>query len=337
MNFDYEINSLLQSDKPSVRYKTLVNVLGEDPSSKKVRKLSQEIKKCPHVNSLLQNQNEAGKISSYSSVYDKWQGAHWILTTLADIGYPFNDKALYKVKDEVLSFWLSPRFYQEFEAKSKADSYKKNGIPVMEGRHRTCASQQGYALYYLLKLGLEDPRIQNLVERLLHWQWPDGGWNCDKNPLASTSTIIHTAITFRGLSLYNKSFDDSTAKNSEKKAAEFLLERRLYKRKSNGLPISDEFTHLHYPLYWHFDILGGLKIMAEAGYIKDKRCADALNLLQKKYIPNKGWPSEKKYYKTSLNLSLGNDYVDWGGVNRNDANEWITVDALFVLKTAGVF
>jgi hypothetical protein len=52
----------------------------------------------------------------------------------------------------------------------------------MHGRHRRCASQQGYAVYYLLKLGLEHERVHDLVERLLHWRWPDGGWNCDKDP-----------------------------------------------------------------------------------------------------------------------------------------------------------
>ena len=38
--------------------------------------------------------------------------------------------------------------------------------------------RSSYALYFLLKLGLESERIHDLVERLLHWRWPDGGWNC---------------------------------------------------------------------------------------------------------------------------------------------------------------
>jgi hypothetical protein len=54
------------------------------------------------------------------------------------------------------------------------------------------AARQGYALYYLIKLGLENGRVDDLVERLLHWRWPDGGWNCDKEPSAAKSTFIHT-------------------------------------------------------------------------------------------------------------------------------------------------
>jgi hypothetical protein len=29
---------------------------------------------------------------------------------------------------------------------------------------------------------------------------------------------------------------------------------------------------LHYPCYWRYDILFGLKVMAEAGFIRDGRC-----------------------------------------------------------------
>ena len=108
-----------------------------------------------------------------------------------------------KTANNLLNYWTADHYFREFEVKTKADVYKKNllknGVPVMEGRYRRCASQQGYCLYYLLKLGFENQGIHKLAERLLHWQWPDGGWNCDKDPKASTSTLIHTAIALKGL------------------------------------------------------------------------------------------------------------------------------------------
>jgi len=69
----------------------------------------------------------------------------------------------------------------------------------MQGRYRRCASQQGNALYFLTKLGLIDQfAADRLVERLLHWQWPDGGWNCDKNPQADSSSIMQTLLSMCG-------------------------------------------------------------------------------------------------------------------------------------------
>lgn len=205
----------------------------------------------------------------------------------------------------------------------------------MEGRYRRCASQQGYALWYLQKLGLADKRIPQLVERLLHWQWPDGGWNCDKNPHADNSTLIHTAITLRGLALYAKNTNDKSAKQSADRAAEVLLERKIFKGRTFGRIIHKEFTYFHFPLYWHYDVLGALKILAEAGYIRDKRCSEALDFVESKQLSTGGWAAEKKYYKTSKSAVLNGDYVDWGPTHKNKMNEWISVDALYVLREAG--
>ena len=174
------LKALLDSEEPAIRWKTRVGVLGEDPDSKQMRGLREEIRTCPRVKALLARRDKTGRLISKRSVYDKWQGAHWVLATLADLGYPAQDESLLAMRDQVLSRWLDQEFYEEFVAETKSDAYKKDGVPVMQGRHRRCASQQGYALYYLIKLGLEDARVDDLVERLLHWRWPDGGWNCDR-------------------------------------------------------------------------------------------------------------------------------------------------------------
>lgn len=331
------IDKLLNSNEPSIRYKIRVNVLNEDPASNGIKTLQEEIRHSARVKKLLANRDKSGQIVSARNIYDKWQGAHWILATLADIGYPSNDESLLLVGNKILDFWLADSFYKEYEAKSKSDVYnKKNiGVPIMEGRYRRCASQQGYALFFLLKMGIVDERVHQLVERLLHWQWPDGGWNCDKNPYAAKSSFIHTTWTLRGLGLYSTIYQNKEVTKAVKKAADVLLRRKLYKRVSNDQVIKEEFTLLHYPLYWHYDILGGLKVLAESGLIMDARCNDALDLLESKLIAEEGWPAEKSYYRVSDKIKLHNDYVDWGGTSKKRMNEWITVDALYVLKESG--
>jgi hypothetical protein len=226
-------------------------------------------------------------------------------------------------------------FYEEFEAKSKAEAYRRSGVPVMQGRHRRCASQQGNALLSLTLLGLNDGESDRLVERLLHWQWPDGGWNCDKDPKADTSSFMETMLPMRGLSLYGAVAGDNKAKAAARKAADVFLSRKLYRRRSDDQVIHKEFVQLHYPLYWHYDVLAGLKAMAELGLIKDRRCSEALDLLEEKELPGGGWPAERRYYKTSQAIALGNDYVDWGGTSVKKMNPWVTADALYVLREAG--
>jgi hypothetical protein len=96
-----------------------------------------------------------------------------------------------------------------------------------------------------------------------------------------------------------------------------------------------EFVKLHYPLYWHYDILLGLRVLAETGHIRDARCNAALDLLESKQLPDGGWPAESRYYSVSDSIKLGADWVDWGGTSSRRMNLWVTVDALAVLRSAG--
>jgi hypothetical protein len=237
------------------------------------------------------------------------------------MGYPKNDSSLIPLREQVYA-WLFSRHHEE-------------SIKAIGGRVRRCASQEGNALYYLLALGLADERTKGLAERLIRWQWPDGGWNCDKNQEAVNSSFMETLIPLRGLALYGKLTRDKKAKISAGKAAEVFLKRKLFRRKRDGKIISDDFVKLHYPCYWHYDILFGLKVMAEAGFIRDKRCKDALDLLESKRLPDGGFPAEGKYYRVSEKAKAGCSLVDWGGVSLKKMNEFATEDALFVLKEAG--
>ncbi len=51
---------------------------------------------------------------------------------------------------------------------------------------------------------LADERTEELASRLVAWQWPDGGWNCDKNPQASHSSFHESLIPLRGLALHGR-------------------------------------------------------------------------------------------------------------------------------------
>ena len=329
------VDTLLASDEPSIRWKVRTGVLGEDPDSKRMRALRDEVRRSPRVQTLTARRDAKGRITSKVGVYDKWQGSHWILATLADLGYPTGDKTLFPTRDQILDAWLAPDFYEEFEVMRKADAYKKRGVPVMEGRHRRCASQQGYPLFFLMTLGIENERIHDLVERLLYWRWPDGGWNCDKEPSAAKSSFVHTIHCMRALHLYGTRYRKPAATAVAKTAAEIFLSRQLYKRQSDGSVMKAEFVKLHYPLYWHYDVLFGLKVMAETGHLSDPRCTSALDLLEKKQLPDGGWPAESRYYNVTKTIQLHGDYVEWGGVSSRKMNPWVTADALSVLVKAG--
>ncbi|OLC55013.1 MAG: hypothetical protein AUH85_10355 [Chloroflexi bacterium 13_1_40CM_4_68_4] len=326
------VDSLLRSPEPSIRWKTRTAVLGESPRSAKGKALQEEIRASRRARALLARRSQLGRPGTARAVYYKWQGWHWVLASLADLGYPRGDEALHPIRDRVLDFWLAPTYFHEFEARTEDAAYRRRGVPIMQGRHRRCASQQGNALRAVVALGVDDGRAKALVERLLHWEWPDGGWNCDREPSADTSSFMETRLPMLGLAAYARERRDAKAARAVDRAAEVFLRRRLAWRASDGRVIRPEFVALHYPLYYHYDFLGGLVAMAQIGKIRDPRCADALDLLEEKRLPDGGWPAEKRYQRgTSKTLRAHADYVDWGGGGARQRNDWVTVDALGVL------
>lgn len=253
--------------------------------------------------------------------YTKWQGAHWVLVDLAEMGMPRGDERLAPLRDQVYDWLLSPGHVK--------------GIPVINGLARMHASQESNAVFATLKLGIADHRVEQLMDNLLKRQWPDGGWNCDKRSRGKTSSFMETITPLRSLIHFAKQMKSDRARLAAENAAEVFLGRKLYKSNRDGSVIRDDFLSLHFPCYWHYDILHGLKVMAEGGFIDDPRCGDALDLLESKRLADGGFSAEKKYYHISERRVAGVSSVDWGGTSKIKMNPWITSDALCVLKAAG--
>jgi hypothetical protein len=314
------VERLLDASEPSVRYLYRRDVLGEDPASESMLTLQEEIRTSVRVQKMLDARDKDGKFPWHA--YTKWIGAFWTLLVLSDIGYPAGDQSLVPLRDQVLE-WLFSEKHQKH-------------VRLINGRWRRCACQESSIVLTMLKLGLVDDRISVIVENLIKWQWPDGGWNCDKNPSASHSSFHETWLPLRAIKTYADATGSSCAAESVEKASEVFLSHRLYKKKGEDI-VLDMFTRQAFPAYWHYDFLVGLRVMGEVGRLDDPRCHDALDLLESKRLPDGGFPAAVKYYRVTQQKTEGSgiSYVGWGGVKSNTMNEWVTVMALSVLKKSG--
>ena len=302
--------------EPALAWKLAVNILGKSEDSPDAHSARAEVREALLVKALI------GTCDRSRSAYKKWDGAHWVLSILGDLGYPAGDEALRPLMEDTFNTWMSKK-------------HETKHLQVIDGRVRRCASQEGYAIWCSLRLGFADSRTNELVSRLLKWQWPDGGWNCSKHPEADTSSFMETLIPLRALALYAKVSGDNKSRVAAEHAAEVLLTRQLFKRRSDDQVINHHFVLLHYPLYWHYDILFGLKVMAEAGFIDDPRCAAALALLESKRLPDGSFPAEESYARASRPQLSGYSPVRWGRTSKKTMNPFVTADALYVLRMAG--
>jgi len=317
------VDRLLKSDEPCVRYRIRIGVLGEDPDSSAMRRLRRDIATNTRVQTLLSERTVDGTIPR--SPYQKWTGAHWVATLLAEIGYPSGDTSLKPIVDQGVNWCCKAK--------------PRPPWPV-DGRWRRCASQQGNAILYAIRLGFADDRIEQMARDLVAWQWPDGGWNCDQRPEATHSSFHESLIPLRGLNAFTELSGNAGTRRVVKRAADMFLERKLYLRKTTGEVIHPRFAVTHYPYFWQYNFLHGLKAMVECGMIRDPRCTLALDLLESKRTPDGGFPAERRYYSVvssgERNCRSGQTHVGWGSTSekRRRSNEFVTAEALCVLKAA---
>ncbi|RHW27442.1 hypothetical protein D0Z08_09860 [Nocardioides immobilis] len=242
--------------------------------------------------------------------YKKWWGSHWRLVALADLGAQPPPSALDKGVGQVLGWLDEHRDVRRL----------RNGLPL---RH---ASQEGNAVYACVRLGVDDDRVEGLVQTLLESQWPDGGWNCSRNASGRRSSFHESVTPAIGLAVFGAERDDEVARAAARRTADLLLDHDLFRNRATGEPIHPSFVVLHYPPYWHYDLLQGLVLCAHLGVLDDPRAKDALDLVESRRDAKGRYPSR------SWESSTNRDVIAWG---RSPDNDVLARRADAVLRAAG--
>jgi len=178
----------------------------------------------------------------------------------------------------------------------------------------------------------DDPRVRLLAESLVEWQWPDGGWNCDRRPQARHSSFNESLAPAWGLWEYGMASRDATARKAAQRAGELFLEHRIFRSHRTGQVMDPAMVVLHYPPYWHYDFLQALLVLSRMDRLPDPRADDALELLERRRRKDGRWQAGA-YWWRALDAKTGSpDVVDWG---RSRPNEMLTLNALRVLRAAG--
>jgi hypothetical protein len=303
---------LLASSEPAIRYLTRRDLLGEQTeAADRAAVLDGEL-----VRRLFSGQLPDGGFGVHP--YRKWIGAHWRLVTLTELGIPAGEPRAVAAAHTVLD-WLT------------SDGHRR-GVRVVDGLTRRCASQEGNALAVACRLGLAaDARAQDLARSLVDWQWPDGGWNCDVRATGRRSSFHETLPPMWGLHEYGTATDAPWATEASRRAAELLLDHRVFRSSSTGEPINRSWVTLHYPPYWHYDILQALLVLDRMGLVADPRAADALEVLERRRLGDGRWRAGA-YWWNPPGSNRAPEVVDWG---RGVPNEMITLNALRVLTGSG--
>jgi hypothetical protein len=241
----------------------------------------------------------------------KWTSATYTLLTLCSIGIPHDCAAALRGARLVLDSLLGVACDAEFQKKLTACDRCIVGMILQ------------VAVYF----GIDDERIETIVDHLLSERMPDGGWNCRRHrrPEPHHSSFHTTLNVLDGLHeyivwCYGAHRNDALA--AEQDAQELLLQHRLYKSDRTGDIINPKFTLFSLPYRWQYDVLRGLDSFARIGAPRDERLQDAIDLLHARRRQDGLWPVQHKY--------TGKVFFDIekiGGPSR-----WNTLRALRILR-----
>ncbi len=144
--------------------------------------------------------------------------------------------------------------------------------------------------------------IRGIVDRLLTEQLRDGGWNCEAANGSTRSSFNTTICVLEALLEYELRFGSTPEITTARlRGQEYLLERRLFRRRSTGEVVSScrksgaALTRFAFPTWWHYDVLRGLEYLRNAGVAPDKRVAEAIDLVKSKRDGDGRWPLETRY------------------------------------------
>jgi hypothetical protein len=138
--------------------------------------------------------------------------------------------------------------------------------------------------------------VVGVVARLVNEQLEDGGWNCEVENGSVRGSFGTTIRVLEGLLAHEQATGGSAeARDARRRGEEYLLERRLLRRKSTGEVIDLEFLQFSYPTRWHYDVLRGLDYFQSTGERPDARVGEAIELVRSKQRPDGTWLLENSH------------------------------------------
>lgn len=240
---------------------------------------------------------------SRGTLFPEWTSTTWTLQLLRDLGIdpgsPSSRRAVARVREHC--------------------RWEHAGEPFFEGEVEPCINGRTVALGAYFGEGVEP-----IVARLLGEQMSDGGWNCEQEN-GSTRSSFHTTIeVLEGLLEYEVragGIPEVTA--ARLKGQEYLLERRMLRRRSTGEVINPEWTQFSFPTRYFYDVLRGLDYLRAAGAAADQRLAGAIDIVTSKRDPAGRWPLE--------NVHPGAVHFDMDE-GEGQPSRWNTLRAMRVLR-----
>jgi Prenyltransferase and squalene oxidase repeat len=310
MRVDPKLRRWLTGPKsdPSVRLRFLTEVEGKDSSNAAVKQAKEAIGRSGWASWLLGFQHPDGHwvtpgISTRELMRPRLISTFWTANILADLCADRSDPRISKTAELILGL----------QEQVLADPGYDHCIGANATR---TLIQFGY---------LDHPVVQRSIEWLIKTQKPDGGWHC-RPSRTGTLDCWEGLAAFAAIPADSR--DAATLKALERNA-EFYLKRALMKE---GPGRYAPWYRIHFPNYFHYDLLVGLRLLARLGYGADPRLRPALRWLGSKRRPDGTWALDAVHPDEEFaNFTWPQVMIPVMFEALHERSQWATVGALGVL------
>lgn len=242
----------------------------------------------------------------------KWTCRHYALLELRDLAVPRDQPVCVREVTLALQQYLAP----------------DGGFNPTDSVKQSDACMNGMFLAFGCYFCPDAPGLHSVVDFLLAQRMADGGFNCRANRAGARVSSVHTTTSvIEGFSEYLRSGSRHRAdevRDAVATATAALLDRRLYQRRGSTEAIRAEFTRLHHPARWHFDVLRGLDVLRAAGTGYDVRLDAAVDVIRARRRADGRWSGTTQY--------PGCTHLTYPRAGEPD--RWLTLQALRVLAWA---
>lgn len=299
---------LLEPSNPSIRYRTMTELLGRTTDDPEVIETRNQIADWKVVKAILDLIHEDGHWLWTASYDSPELGFNY----LGEVGIDKTNETVAKAADVFLS--------RQNENGQFPNLYFMTKTGKIQYDDQSCYIAMMMRGFIRMGFG-DDPRVKKSIEFLLTQNRWDGGYLCTKSyvkPGTKTKSCI------RGSKSVLMLFSEMPQLWNTPQCQELLkyfFERKVFYKRSDHTEFVKGEPRLIYPFYWEFDLLGILLALSKMGYGNHPDVIATWKLLDDKMNEdstfNLDWSMPKCIYKVG---------------KRGAPNKWVTFNAYLAYK-----
>jgi hypothetical protein len=167
--------------------------------------------------------------------------------------------------------------------------WEYDDLPYWGGELDCCIN--AWTLMNGLWLGAD---VTGIASWFVEHRLPDGGWNCEWVAGSTRSSFHSTLNTLKGLLAYEAATGGTPGtREARRSGQEYLLERRLMRRRSTGAVLGEWVTRFRSPIRWRYDVLNAADHFRATslfdGTPPDPRMEDAIEAIRTRRQSDGTW------------------------------------------------